>query len=134
MVAVSRAHPLAGAKRIALAELAAEPFIFYPRRNGRALYDAIIFACEAAGFTPQIAQDAPQLTSVVNLVATGIAIAIVPRSMSRLATDDVRYVPISGNAPTATMSLARARKTESPLSDAFIELVLARSPPDDAPG
>lgn len=59
MVAVSRAHPLAGAKRIALAELAAEPFIFYPRRNGRALYDAIIFACEAAGFTPRSRRTRP---------------------------------------------------------------------------
>lgn len=127
VVAMPAMHPLAGKGRMALADLAREPFIFYPRRNGRQLYDAIMLACEAAGFVPRIAQDAPQLTSVVNLVATGIAIAIVPASMARMATDDVRYVAIEGVAPTAPMSLMRPSASNSPQSDAFINLVLSRS-------
>ncbi len=82
--------------RVNLAALSTEGFIVYPRRNGRALYDGIMAACAAAGFSPRIAQNAPQLASVVNLVATGIALAIVPRSMARLATEGVRYRAISG--------------------------------------
>ena len=127
IVAVPLTHPLAGRTSVALADLAAEPFLFYPRRNGRALYDAIVLACEAVGFTPRIAQDAPQLSSVVNLVATGIAIAIVPASMGRLSTEEVRYLAIEGTVPMAPMSLARPGKSNSPLSDAFVDLVLARS-------
>ena len=127
VVAVPLGHPLAGRASVVLADLAAEPFIFYPRRNGRALYDAIVLACEAVGFTPRIAQDAPQLTSVVNLVATGIAIAIVPASMGRLSKEEVRYVAIEGTAPVAPMSLARPGKSDSALSEAFVDLVLSRS-------
>ena len=126
LVALPVRHPLAGNDRIALADLAAEPFILYPRRNGRALHDAIVFACEAAGFTPLVAQDAPQLTSVVNLVATGIALAIVPASMARLSMEEVRYVAIEGAAPTAPMSLMRPHKPDNPLCDAFVNLVLSR--------
>lgn len=129
IIAVPVTHPLAERKSVPLSELADEAFIFYPRRNGRALYDAIVHACEAAGFTPHVAQDAPQLTSVVNLVATGIAIAIVPVSMARLSMYEVRYLSIDGMAPAASMSLMRGPKSNSRLCDAFIDLVVSRSLP-----
>jgi DNA-binding transcriptional LysR family regulator len=126
VAAIPAAHPFAGADAIPLSDLAEEAFIFYPRRNGRALYDAIMLACEAAGFTPRVAQDAPQLTSVVNLVATGIAISIVPASMGRLATGDVRYIPLADRPPQAPMVLVRAETPGTPLADAFIKLTLAQ--------
>ena len=124
VAAVPASHPVAAHDTVRLADLAEEAFIFYPRRNGRALYDAIMSACEAAGFTPRIAQDAPQLTSVVNLVATGIAIAVVPASMSRMATGEVRYVHILDHAPTAPMVLVRAGQPDNPLASIFTRLTL----------
>ena len=129
LVAMPLTHALAHSPSVALADLAAEPFIFYPRRNGRALYDAIVDACSDAGFAPRIAQDAPQLTSVVNLVATGIAIAIVPVSMARLATEEVRYVPIEGRAPAASMSLMRSHDRADPPCTNFVDLVLRKTVP-----
>ncbi len=83
-------------------------------------------ACAAAGFSPHIAQNAPQLASVVNLVATGIALAIVPRSMARLATEGVRYREIAGPAPVAPMTLVRQPAPEMPHPRIFTDLVLAR--------
>ena len=81
-------------------------------------------ACEAAGFTPRVAQDAPQLTSVVNLVATGIAIAIVPASMSRMATGEVRYVRLLDHVPAAPMVLVRFEPPDNPLASIFTRLTL----------
>lgn len=124
VAAVPASHPVAAHDTVRLADLAGEAFIFYPRRNGRALYDAIMSACEAAGFTPRIAQDAPQLTSIVNLVATGIAIAIVPASMSRIATGDVCYVRILEHAPAAPMVLVRSEQPDNPLASIFTRLTL----------
>lgn len=124
VAAVPASHPVAAHDTVRLADLAGEAFIFYPRRNGRALYDAIMSACEAAGFTPRIAQDAPQLTSVVNLVATGIAIAVVPASMSRMATGEVRYVRILDPAPSAPMVLVRSGQPDNPLASIFTRLTL----------
>lgn len=127
VVALPATHRLAtGTDGVELSDLANEGFIVYPRRNGRALYDGIMAACAAAGFSPRIAQNAPQLASVVNLVATGIALAIVPRSMARLATEGVRYRPILGPAPVAPMTLVRQPAPEMPHPRIFTELVLAR--------
>ncbi|GJD62144.1 Hca operon transcriptional activator HcaR [Methylobacterium frigidaeris] len=127
VVALPATHRLAAeAGAVGLADLSNEGFIVYPRRNGRALYDGIMAACAAAGFSPHIAQNAPQLASVVNLVATGIALAIVPRSMARLATEGVRYRPILGPVPVAPMTLVRHPAPEMPHPRIFTDLVLAR--------
>ncbi|MEH3148538.1 MAG: LysR family transcriptional regulator [Methylobacterium frigidaeris] len=126
VVALPAAHPLAACDSLALPALANEAFIVYPRQNGRVLYDSIMSACAAAGFTPRIAQNAPQLSSVVNLVETGIAIAIVPQSMARLATEGVRYRPITPPTPTAPMVLVRAPEPETPHATIFTTLVLDR--------
>ena len=127
VVALPATHRLAaGTGGVELSALANEGFIVYPRRNGRALYDGIMAACAAAGFSPHIAQNAPQLASVVNLVATGIALAIVPRSMARLATEGVRYREIRGPAPVAPMTLVRQPAPEMPHPRIFTDLVLAR--------
>lgn len=126
VVAAPAAHPIATRDSVGLPELAGEAFIFYPRRNGRGLHDRIVSACEAAGFTPRVAQDAPQLTSVVNLVATGIALSIVPASMNRLATEGVKYLRIEGTAPTAPMALVRPRSPDNPAGEAFAKVTLAR--------
>ena len=53
-------------KRIALSELAEESFILYRRHNGPGLYDAVISACAAAGFSPRMAQEAPRMLSTLS--------------------------------------------------------------------
>jgi len=108
-----------------LQALADDAFILYPRYNGRALFDSIVSACQRAGFSPRILQVAPQLTSVVNLVATGIGVSIVPKSMAQVATDGVVYRPLA-NAPKATIMLVRRNASEPRSAILFAELVRAR--------
>jgi len=69
VVAMPSNHKQASRKSVSLTSLADDAFILYPRPNGRALFDSIVSACQAAGFSPKLLQVAPQLTSVVNLVA-----------------------------------------------------------------
>lgn len=126
VAAVPVGHHLAEARSLRLSALAAETFIIYPRQNGRTLYDIIVSACEAAGFAPRIGQAAPQLTSVVNLVATGIALAIVPRSMSRMATADVRFVAIEDESLVAPMVLVREEAPRTTPAKNFTELCMTR--------
>ncbi len=61
-------------KRIALSELADESLILYRRHSGPGLYDAIIAACGAAGFSPRVAQEAPRMLSTLSLVAAGLGV------------------------------------------------------------
>src|SRR6266850_1767226 len=51
---VSKRHRLAGADPIALADLANETLLLFPRELAPAYYDRIVAACEQAGFQPRV--------------------------------------------------------------------------------
>jgi DNA-binding transcriptional LysR family regulator len=119
-VALPAPHPLVASPKIRLVALANEPFIMYPRANGRALYDTIIAGCRNAGFSPNIGQEAPQMASTVNLVAAGIGVAIVPASMRQLQSQGVTYRQIDGAPIKAALSLTYR---DDPLSAAMTEFL-----------
>jgi DNA-binding transcriptional LysR family regulator len=94
-------------KKIALAELAEETFVLYRRPSGPGLYDTIIAACRAAGFSPRSGQEAPRMVSMLSLVAAGLGVSIVPESMRRLNTEGIAYLPLSdATVPVAPLHLA----------------------------
>ena len=126
LVAMPADHRLSRQKRVALAALREEAFILYPRSNGRALYDAIVGACREAGFHPTVGQSAPQMTSTINLVATGIGISIVPASMAQLLTQGVIYKRIQGVGPKADMVLATQAPEQLQSAKNFTDLVQRR--------
>lgn len=99
-------HRLAKRKRLRLSALADEPFVLFPRAVGLSLYDSVFMACRDAGFEPQLSQEAPQISSVVNLVAAELGVSIVPASIAQMAVRGVRYVDIEGDAPIARLALA----------------------------
>lgn len=99
-------HPLSGRSSIALSELADESFVLFPREVGLSLYDEIISCCRRAGFEPRIGQVAPQMASVVNLVASEMGVSIVTASIRQIRMTGVRYVAIKGDAPIARLALA----------------------------
>ncbi|MBX3525469.1 MAG: LysR family transcriptional regulator [Rhodoblastus sp.] len=111
VIAMPSEHPQARRKRVDLKALAREDFILYPRENGRALFDLIISVCRDVGFSPKVRQIAPQLTSIVNLVATGIGLSIVPASIAQVTTTGVVYRPLSQTSAKAQITLVR---TNSP--------------------
>ena len=122
-VAFPARHPLARRAGLSLKELADETFILYRRPDGRGLYDVIIAACSAAGFSPHVGQEAPRIVSTLNLVAAGLGITIVPASLSRLPLEGVVYRPLRGKpALRVPLNLACRRDERSAATLAFIEL------------
>jgi DNA-binding transcriptional LysR family regulator len=73
------AHRLArGSGPIAMAELAAEPWIGpYP---GNPCHDVVLLACEHAGFAPRLEHSSDDFRAVVALASAGAGVALVPRS------------------------------------------------------
>jgi DNA-binding transcriptional LysR family regulator len=106
VVALPSSHPLANRDLLDLRDLAFETFILYPRAVRPGLADAIIAACEHAGFTPRVGQNAPQLSSTINLIAASLGISIVPRSMDGMQRHLVSYVPLSGVRLAASLGIA----------------------------
>jgi len=62
---------LASRKATTLAGLSDEVFAFYHRDVRPGLTDTVIAACERSDFRPRLSQEAPQLTSALNLLAAG---------------------------------------------------------------
>jgi len=124
MVAVLPAsHPAAAGEAVDLRDLRAEAFILTPRGLGPTVYDAAVEACRRSGFEPTLGQPAPQMLSLVALVAAELGVSIVPVSMARLALDGVVFRPIAGGTPIAQLSLVTG-KTPSPALQNFVRIAL----------
>jgi DNA-binding transcriptional LysR family regulator len=98
-------HRLARHHRIALSDLAAEPFVFFPRHRSVLAYDEFIASCRAAGFSPAIVQEASGI-SALGLVAAGLGVTVVAASYQALSLDGVRFVPVTGHQLTLQVAWA----------------------------
>ena len=119
-IALPSGHVLAARKLLRLDDLRNEPFILYPRANGSLLYDSIIAACQSAGFSPRVVQEAPQMASMVSLVAAGVGVTLVPESVCQLRPAGVRYVRINGQAPVAMLWLVAQQSATGSAVDNFL--------------
>ncbi|EIK54736.1 LysR family transcriptional regulator [Stutzerimonas stutzeri TS44] len=118
-------HPLASGSEegIWLAELAAEPFVFFPRSYGTGLYDQLLNLARQAGFNPRIAQEANEALTIIGLVAAGLGISVLPASFQRIRIDGVAFRTLLDKDATTAVWLVKRRQEQSPLTCAFIELV-----------
>ena len=125
VAALPSGHPLgAAAEPLPLAALAGETFVLYRRPVGPGLHDAIIAACDRAGFSPQIGQEAPRMLSTLSLVAAGLGVTLVPQSMSRLEAEGVIYRILDPSAQlSAPLNLAHRRNEISEAVHRFVALV-----------
>ena len=130
VVALSQRHALAGRQSISLADIADQPLIVPDRRSRPHSHDLTVKLFEQAGLTPRIVQTADEKQTIVNLVATRLGIAIVPRWTSRMAVSGVRFVPlrladrtIAGRLP---LSVAWLRGTRDPVRDQILAVLEAK--------
>ena len=127
VAALPAGHSLAtrgSAKPLGLEALAAETCILYRRPLGPGLYDAIIAACQRAGYSPTIGQEAPRMLATLSLVAAGLGVTLVPASMRRLRVHGVTYRPLDEAAGlVAPLNLAYRRGESSAAAQRFIALV-----------
>ncbi len=128
MLALPTNHPLAGHRRPPLSAIAGEPFVLFPRTVGLSLYDDIVRACRDAGFELVVTQEAPQIPSVINLVAAGLGVSIVPASIAKIAIEGVVYREMDHGATerppfVARLGLAMLKGQRSPIALNLMSLV-----------
>lgn len=122
LVALPIGHRLSSRRRVALAELAQESFIQVPREAGSSLIDDIVRGCASAGFKPILTQPAPQIASAVTLVAAGLGVSIVPKSITQVQVKGVVYRPLVACALRAKLVIASRRDHPSALVQNFLAL------------
>lgn len=127
-IVLPTAHARARNRSVPLIALAEETLILFPRTIGPGLYDSIIASCQRAGFSPRLGQEAPQISSIVHLVAAGFGVSIVPQSIEQIRAERIVYIPIKGEAPRAPISLAYRKDRASTTVRNFVALARRRSP------
>ncbi len=120
VAALPSGHPLAALKRVPLRRVAAEPLVLFPRSQAPGFHDLLIGSLSATGTTPVVVQYAPEMTTIIGLVAAGIGLTLVPASVARLALDGVTYRPVPGAPMSELLAIARTGN-DAPLVRAFIE-------------
>ncbi len=96
-IALPRAHRLAQGDAVTIAELADEPFVLWPAREGRGFHSQVVRLCAAAGFTPRVVQEAHGMHAVLSLVAVEAGISVVPASMVGFRSEEVAYRHLQGD-------------------------------------
>ncbi|MCY1532247.1 Hca operon transcriptional activator HcaR [compost metagenome] len=78
-------HPLAEAAQITSADLAAQKWIGVMHKESALRHDTFIAACAKAGFTPTISMEATEPLAALGLVAAGLGVTTVQRSLRHQA-------------------------------------------------
>lgn len=119
VAAIPAGHPLARLARVPLKRLAAEPLVLFPREQAPGFHDLLTGRLAATGTSPHVVQYAPEMLTIIGLVAAGIGVSPVPASVARLGLEGVTYRPLVGAPATELVAVTRANET-SPLIEAFV--------------
>jgi DNA-binding transcriptional LysR family regulator len=96
VLACAPGHPLANRAQVKLADLTDEQFVDFPQDWGtRDLADRVL---AAAGVERRVALEVTDVHSLLDLIAFGLGVALVPQSFS-VKTNQVRFIPLDGTVP-----------------------------------
>lgn len=98
MIVVAAGHRLATAPLSDLAQLAKENFVVCRRYEEPGFRELVEELCREAGFTPCVAQAVEHRQIMLDLVAEGLGVSIIPRSAAT-PSDRVRYRQFPNRTP-----------------------------------
>ncbi len=78
--------------KIQLAGLAHERFVLFHRQGAPGVFDTIVGACRAQGFSPRVENEPNSMQTVLSLVEAEEGVAIVPASTGNLRSNGVQFV------------------------------------------
>ena len=100
-IALSTTDPLARCRRIQLAALAGRLFEVWPRDMAPGFYDTVVGTCRAAGFEPQLDEQAAGNTVWGNL-ARGRGVALINASLAEQLPRGITLLELTQPAATLT--------------------------------
>lgn len=113
-------HPLAAQACIDVAWLADERFVSFPSSTAPALHEALLSCCQQQGFSPHIHLETHLQQTIVNLVAEGLGVSLVPDSMRRMQLAGAVFRPLLAS-PRVEQGLYWNSANSNPCLPGFIE-------------
>lgn len=120
VAALPEGHLLAKADQVTLADMSEESWILFAARQGPGLHRIIHAACNKAGFSPKIGQEAPQMDTIASLVAGGMGVALVSKALASGGRKGVAFRDLTGPGTPVEFELAIAYAHSSPILNAFV--------------
>jgi DNA-binding transcriptional LysR family regulator len=118
-------HPLAEKTSVSLADLREQDFVDGHRDWGIRIASDRAFA--AAGIERHVAFEINDLQTILDLVDSGLGVAILPRSLAPLRTR-LRFIRLRGKPPRWNVTLVAPAHLElSAAARAFLEMVVGKN-------
>jgi len=137
VAALPRRHPLASRRHLRLAELAELPLILPPRRTRPHSHDGVMRLFAGLGLSPRVAQEAEEKQTIVNLVAAGIGIAVLPEWAARMRVPGVVFRPVGlpegVSLPEWGLGVAWDDRTPCAARALFLATLDTPMPPESSP-
>lgn len=126
-VLLPAAHPLTAGRRpdqaLRLRDLAATPFVLFPRSHNPGFYDRILAAFTSAGVTPRIAEEIWPRVNGIGLVRAGLGATFMAPSEAQNLPPEVAFRTLEGPAPESRLVLGwKQAPTLDPALAAFLHV------------
>jgi len=103
--------------------IAEAPLVFFPRHVAPAYYDAVADLYAAYGRALRIHQEAIQMQTIIGLVAAGLGISLVPRSMTGMSRSGAHYLELRGPQPRIDVCVIWKDGPDQPALTSFLALL-----------
>ena len=123
-------HDLARAKEVRLQDLRGEKFVMYERSYAPGFHDFLIGILSRAGVVPDVCQTAGEMSTLISLVDSGMAVALLPASAARLRDAKVVACTIKDQLPPSQIGMIVSKKNDAPVVEKFCELARKVFQPD----
>jgi DNA-binding transcriptional LysR family regulator len=126
VVALPAGHRLAARRRLRLQDLDGENLVMYEPGQGGRMYELLTSVFHTAGITPRYVQQVRQTYCMLGLVASGVGLALLQRSASRLSMEGAVIRPMALPAHAVSeLCLVWRRKDveETPAMARFVAMV-----------
>ena len=122
LVAIPVGHPLAKNPKLKLADLAPQFFIGRSTKTYPGAREWLTKTCQEAGFTPRILQEADSEPILMQFVADGLGVALLPEQTTGLPHEGVVFRPLVPPLLRESSIAWRADNPSKPLKD-YIQIV-----------
>lgn len=116
-------HALAAKPALQLRDLAATPFVLFPRSYNPGFYDRILAAFARAGVAPHIAEEVWPRANGVGFVRAGIGATFMCPSEAKQLPPEVVFRPLEGPAPESRLVIGwKTSANPDPALTAFLSV------------
>lgn len=111
------------ADSLSLYDLRQEPFILFSKDYSHSYFDLVMSIFKDAGFEPNVALRTVNALSIFNLVEQGLGIAIVPASLQKGYTTNVKFIDLVDIPQRTTLWLIWNANLNNAAMKLFLEVV-----------